>query len=84
MKKIYNVLMWMSLIFGSISSLYVGGYQMFVKPIIECLVAFDLNTLTAKMIGITILKCLFAGTIGGAIFAIFYLIALVFLYMGGE
>lgn len=50
---------------GSIvGALYVGGWLMFIQPIIEACKAFDAGTLTGLTVGVTVLKCLFASTIG--------------------
>ena len=46
---------------------YVGGWLMFVRPILDACKAFDAGTLTGLMVGTTVLKCIFAGTIGGLI-----------------
>ena len=55
-------------VIGIIGGIYVGGWLMFVSPILECLRAFDAGTLTAMAIGITILKCMFASLVGYSIF----------------
>jgi hypothetical protein len=52
---------------GYISSLYVGGWIMFIKPIIQTCTAFDSNVLTGEMILFTILKILLAGTVATVI-----------------
>ena len=36
---------------------------MLIKPILAACAAFDAGTLTATIIGITIIKCLFAGVV---------------------
>lgn len=41
---------------GVIGGLYVGGWIMFIQPIIETCKAFDAGTFT----GLTVLKCIFA------------------------
>ena len=84
MKTIYSLLMWLSIAFGLIGGAYVGGYLMFIKPILECLSMYDAGLLTGSMIGITILKCFFAGTVGVAIFGIGYFLGWVFSYMRGK
>ena len=63
-------------VFGVISSLYVGGWLMFIKPIIACCAAFDAGTLTGMMIGISVLKCIFGSFVGGIIFLICHVIAM--------
>lgn len=40
---------------------------MFIHPILEVCKAFDAGTLTGMMIGIAVLKCIFAGAIGSGI-----------------
>lgn len=56
------------LMIGSwIGALYVGGWLMFVSPIIEACKAFDAGTLTGYIVGVTILKCIFAGTVGSLV-----------------
>ncbi len=64
MRKIIAVLI---VIAGIIGGLYVGGWMLFIQPIIEACRAFDAGTLTAYIVGITILKCIFAGAVGSFI-----------------
>lgn len=40
---------------------------MFVKPIIACCTALDAGTLTAAMVGWTVVKCVFASAVGSII-----------------
>ena len=47
--------------------LYVGGYVMFIKSIMTACAAFDAGTLTGSLIGLTVIKCIFAGTVGAII-----------------
>lgn len=47
--------------------IYFGGWIMFIQPILEACKAFDTGTLTAVMVGTTIIKCIFASTVGGLI-----------------
>lgn len=62
-KFLGNLLIIMSILCG----VYVGGWLMFVQPIIEACKAFDAGTLTGLIVGITVLKCFFAGTVGTVI-----------------
>ena len=55
---------WIVFIASVICGLYVGGWLMFVKPIIEVCTHLDADTLTGTITGIAILKCMFAGTVG--------------------
>lgn len=48
-------------------AIYVGVWLMCIKPIIGCCVAFDGGTLTAVMVGKTILSYLFASIVSGII-----------------
>lgn len=58
------------ILLGIAAGLYVGAWLMFIKPIIACCVAFDAGTLTAVMVGKTVLKCIFAGFVGWVIFIV--------------
>ena len=53
---------------------------MFIHPIVEICRSFDAGTLTGLMVGITVLKCIFAGSVGVLIFSIFYLIGSILIY----
>lgn len=64
MKKIKNIIGYLLMVFGTLCGLYVSIWTMFISPIIECCKAFDAGTLTGLIIGSTILKCVFSGTIG--------------------
>lgn len=56
------------IIVGSIAAAaYVGIWEMFIGPIIDACKAFDAGTLTALMVGKTIIKCFFASTVSGLI-----------------
>lgn len=44
--------------------LYVGLWVMFIQPIMVACQAFDAGCLTGAMVGVTILKCIFAGCVG--------------------
>lgn len=46
---------------------YVGIWEMFIGPIIDACKHFDAGTLTGLMVGKTILKCLFSGTVSSII-----------------
>ena len=56
------------MIAGLLGGAYVGGWLLFVKPIIEVCKAYDAGTLTGLMVGIAVIKCLLAGAVGCAIF----------------
>ena len=45
-------------IIGILLACYVGGWLLFIQPIIGCCIAFDSGTLTALMVGITIIKAI--------------------------
>ena len=64
MKNIIGVLI---MIAGILCGLYVGGWLMFIQPIIEACKAFDAGTLTGLMVGITVLKCIFASFVGSVV-----------------
>lgn len=52
---------------GIVGGLYVGGWLMFIQPIIEACKAYDADTLTGMIVGMTVLKCVFAGAVGSVI-----------------
>ena len=62
-----EVLAWLILLAGIIAGLYVGGYLMFIKEILIACHAFDIGSLTAVLVGKTIIKCVFASVVGGLI-----------------
>lgn len=57
----------LSIVISIALALYLGGWLLFVKPIIECCKAFDNDTLTALKVGFTVIKCLCAGTVASVI-----------------
>lgn len=59
-----TILGWIALIGGIASGVYVGGWLMFIQPIIEACKAFDAGTLTGLIVGTTVLKCVFASAVG--------------------
>lgn len=61
---IKNIIAWIVFIGSIVGGLYVSGWLMFIQPIIEACKAFDAGTLTGLMVGTTILKCMFASTVG--------------------
>ena len=62
-----KVLGWLILLAGIVGGLYVGGYLMFIKAILIACHAFDIGSLTAVLVGKTIIKCVFASVVGGLI-----------------
>lgn len=49
---------------GIILGVYVGGWLMFIKPILDICYAIDNNNISAMIIGVAIIKCLLASFIG--------------------
>ena len=64
MKKLIGVVIIIASIAGGV---YLGGWILFIKPILDACAAFDTGTLTSTVIVITILKCIFASVAGGTI-----------------
>lgn len=58
-------------IVGVIFAVYFGLWVMFIKPIMAACAAFDAGTLTAVIIGETVLKCIFASAAASVILAVF-------------
>ena len=65
MKKVIGVIL---IILGIVGAIYVGGWLMFIQPIISACVAFDSGTLTGMIVGTTVLKCIFASFVAVVIF----------------
>ena len=55
-----KVISWIILIGSILCGLYVGGWIMFIQPIIDACRYFDAGTLTGVLIGSTIVKCALA------------------------
>ena len=55
-----KVISWIILIGSILCGLYVGGWIMFIQPIIEACKHFDAGTLTGAIVGSTIVKCALA------------------------
>lgn len=55
-----KIVSWIILIGSILCGLYVGGWIMFIQPIIEACRCFDAGTLTGVVIGSTIVKCALA------------------------
>ena len=64
MKKLIGVIIIIASIAGGV---YLGGWILFIKPILAACAAFDTGTLTSTVIFITVLKCIFASAVGGVI-----------------
>lgn len=58
------------MVLGIIGGIYVGGWLMFIQPILDACHHFDAGTLTGTIVGVTVLKCVFSGTVGWVIAAI--------------
>lgn len=71
MKKFFGILL---IILGIVGGLYVGGWLMFVKSILVACSAFDAGTLTGGLVGVTIVKCIFASAVGSIIFYTGYIL----------
>ena len=78
MKKIIGALI---IVIGIVIGLYIGGWIMFVQPIIQACMAFDAGVLTGVIVGTTILKCIFASCVGGIIAYIGVWIGSLIMYM---
>lgn len=76
MKKVVKaLLMWFFLIAGAVGGIYVGGWVLFIQPIIGVCKALDAGVLTATIVGVAMLKCIFATSVGAGIFFIGWFLA---------
>lgn len=64
MKNVIGILV---AIIGIAAGLYIGGWLMFIQPIMEACQHFDAGTLTGVIVGATVLKCIFASAVGSVI-----------------
>lgn len=62
-----NVLGVLFIIAGILGGLYVGGWLMFITPIISACKALDGGILTATIVGWTVVKCVLASVVGSVI-----------------
>ncbi len=67
MARFRNIIAWLLLIAGFAGAIYFGGYVMIVKSIMMACSAFDAGTLTAVLVGKTLLKWIFASIVAGVI-----------------
>lgn len=70
MKRIKGMVGAVSIIASILYGLYVSVWVMFIQPIMDACRAFDAGVLTGTIIGITIIKCVFSGTVGSIIMCI--------------
>lgn len=84
MKKIINIISMIIFVGGIAAAIYVGGWSMFIQPIIEACKHFDAGTLTGVIIGTTVLKCIFASAVSSIIIYVSALIASVLKALGNK
>lgn len=70
-----NIIAFLVAAVGVIAGLYVGVWLLFIQPIIQACAAFDAGTLTGMIVGMTVLKCIFASFVAGIIIVISFWIA---------
>lgn len=58
---------------GVLGAFYVGGWLMFVQPVVTLFTGFGNNTLTLPMVLVCGIKILFSATIGGLVWCIGYI-----------
>lgn len=79
-QKIRNIIGIISTVVGIIGGLYVGGWLMFIEPIMDACRAFDAGVLTGAIIGATVIKCVFASFVGSLIFLVGYYLGIMIIY----
>lgn len=70
-----NVLAVLIFIAGVLLACYVGVWVLFIKPILAACAAFDAGTLTATVLGVTVIKCLLASVVSSLIITVASVIA---------
>lgn len=63
-KKILAVVIFIA---GIIAAIYFGAWVLLIKSILTACAAFDAGTLTAMLVGWTVIKCLLASTVAAVI-----------------
>ena len=63
MKKTKGIVGILIFIISIIAGIYLGGWLMFLSPIINCCRAIDSGDITAIMVFITIVKCIFSSVV---------------------
>lgn len=58
------------IIVGIASAIYYGVWVMFIQSILSACAAFDAGTLTATIVGWTVIKCILASTVAGVIISV--------------
>lgn len=66
------------LIIGTLLGLYITFLVMIIDPIINCINAMSVGTLTTSQVLITILSCVFSGTFGCIVASIFAFVGVLF------
>ena len=66
------------LIIGTLLGLYITFWVMIIDPIINCINAMSVGTLTTSQVLITILSCVFSGTFGCIVASIFAFVGVLF------
>ena len=67
-KKGIKVILAVLIFFGGIvAAIYFGLWVMFIKSILTACAAFDAGTLTATLVGWTVIKCLLASAVSSLI-----------------
>lgn len=79
-----NIIAFLVAAAGVITGLYVGVWLLFIQPIIQACATFDAGTLTGMIVGMTVLKCVFASFVTGIIIVISFWIAGVVQMCGRE
>lgn len=68
MWEVIKIVLALSIIVAGIAAaIYYGLWVMFIQSIISACAAFDAGTLTASVVGWTVIKCIFASTVAGII-----------------
>lgn len=62
--KVLNSLSWIVTIGSILLGIYIGGWLLFVSPIISLVLGFQAGSLTAGLIGWSIVKIVSAGFVG--------------------
>ena len=74
MDKIRKAAGYLSVLLGTILALYIGGWKMFIKPLVKLYLAYKTGEITILFVIFTAVKCWLSLTVGGLIWSIGYMI----------
>jgi len=82
MSKLLKIIGFLIIITGCLTGLYVGGWVLFIKPIIDVCKSLDAGSISYVQVGWAVIKYLFCGLVGWAIAGVGYFLGLLIIEIG--